>query len=87
MARYAIEIVQKAEKEYLKLPQSVKRRIQELILSLENEPRPVGSKKLKETSYYRVRSGDFRIVYSIDDKFRYVKILSIGHRKDIYRSL
>jgi len=40
MARYAIEIVQKAEKEYLKLPQSVKRRIQELILSLEEEPRP-----------------------------------------------
>jgi len=87
MARYAIEIVQNAEKEYLKLPQSVKRRIQELILSLENEPRPLGSKKLKETSYYRVRSGDFRIVYSIDDKSRYVKILSIGHRKDIYRSL
>ena len=87
MARYAIEIVQNAEKEYLKLPQSVKHRIQELILSLEIEPRPSGSKKLKETAYYRGRSGDFRIVYIIDDKARLVKILSIGHRKEIYRSL
>jgi mRNA interferase RelE/StbE len=87
MARYFVEIVQKAEKEYLRLPQSVKHRIQELILSLEIEPRPSGSKKLKETAYYRVRSGDFRIVYSIDDKARLVKILSIGHRKEICRSL
>jgi mRNA interferase RelE/StbE len=87
MARYAIEIVQKAEKEYLKLPQSVKRRIQELILSLEEEPRPFVTKKLRETEYYRARSGDFRIVYSIDDKARLVKILSIRHRKEVYRSL
>jgi mRNA interferase RelE/StbE len=81
MARYSVEIVQKAEKEYLKLPQSVKRRIQELIISFELQPRPPGSKKLKETAYYRVRSGDFRIVYSIDDKSRIVKILSIATAK------
>lgn len=87
MAGYFVEIIQKAEKEYLKLPQAVKRRIQEVILSLEEDPRPFGAKKLRETEYYRVRSGDFRIVYSIDDKSRLVKILSIGHRKEVYRSL
>lgn len=86
-ARYSVAIVQKAEKEYLKLSPSVKHRIQELILSFEAEPRPFGSKKLKETAYYRVRSGDFRIVYSIDDKTKAVKILSIAHRKEVYRSL
>ncbi len=87
MAIYSIEIVPKAEKEYLKLPRAVKSRFQEIILSLEKEPRPFGSKKLRETDYYRLRSGDHRIVYSIDDKSRVVKILSVGHRKEIYRSL
>ena len=87
MPRYSVEIVQKAEKEYFKLPESVKHRIQELILSLETEPRPMGAKKLRETDYYRVRSGDYRIIYSIEDKARLIKILSIGHRKEIYRSL
>lgn len=87
MPRYSVEIVQKAEKEYFKLPESVKHRIQELILSLETEPRQMGAKKLRETDYYRVRSGDYRIIYSIEDKARLIKILSIGHRKEIYRSL
>ena len=87
MVIYSVEIVPKAEKEYLNLPQSVKKRFQEIILSLEKDPRPFGSKKLRETDYYRLRSGDYRIVYSIDDKSRVVKILSVGHRKEIYRSL
>jgi len=86
MAIYSVEIVSKAEKEYLKLPQSVKSRFQEIILSLEKDPRPFGSKKLRETDYYRLRRGDYRMSYSIDDKSRVVKILSIGHRKEIYRS-
>jgi mRNA interferase RelE/StbE len=56
-----------------------------LILSLEVEPRLVGAKKLKETPYYRIRSGDLRILYSIDDKNKLVRILSVGDRKDVYR--
>ena len=87
MARYSVEIISKAGKEYLKLPESAKLRLRELILSLETEQRPIGAKKLRETNYYRVRSGDYRIVYSIDDQARLIKILSIGHRKAIYRSL
>jgi mRNA interferase RelE/StbE len=87
MARYSVEIIPKAGKEYLKLPESAKLRLRELILSLETEQRPIGAKKLRETDYYRIRSGDYRIVYSIDDKARLIKILSIGHLKEIYRSL
>jgi mRNA interferase RelE/StbE len=86
MAVYSVEIVSKAEKEYLRLPQAVKNRFQEIILSLEKDPRPFGSKKLRETDYYRIRSGDYRIVYSVDEKSREIKILSMGHRKEIYRS-
>jgi len=86
MALYTVEIVSKAEKEYLKLPQSVKSRFQEIILSLAKNPRPFGSKKLRETEYYRLRSGDYRIIYSVEDNAKIVKILSIGHRKEVYRS-
>ncbi len=57
MARWRVEIVRKAEKEYLSLPPDVKKRIRSRIFSLESNPRPPGSKKLKETDYYRLRSG------------------------------
>ncbi|MFH1761481.1 MAG: type II toxin-antitoxin system RelE/ParE family toxin, partial [bacterium] len=55
------------------------------ILSLNSNPRPRGFKKLLGSNNYRIRTGDYRIVYTIDDKRRIVKILDIGHRKDIYR--
>jgi mRNA-degrading endonuclease RelE of RelBE toxin-antitoxin system len=57
-----------------------------MLLSLEKDPRPFGSKKLRETDYYRP-GGGYRIVYSVDDKAKLVKSLSVGNRKEIYRSL
>lgn len=85
MGKYSIEIVPKAEKEFLKLPDSVRVKIRDKILSLEDNPRPFGYKKLKETEYYRLRSGDYRVIYSIDDKVKTINVLSIAHRKDVYR--
>jgi len=85
MGEYSVVIVSKAEKEFLKLPARVKASLTKKILSLEDNPRPLGAKKLKETDYYRIRVGDFRAIYSIDDNERTVKILSIGHRREIYR--
>jgi mRNA interferase RelE/StbE len=85
MGKYSVEITSKAEKEFLKLPQPVKMRISKQILSLENNPRPFGCKKLKQTEYYRLRSGDYRTIYSIDDETKIVKVLSIANRKDVYR--
>lgn len=85
MDKYSVEIVSKAEREFLNLPEAVKIKIRKQILSLENNPRPFRHKKLKETEYYRIRSGDYRVVYSINDKGRTVKVLSIAHRKDVYR--
>jgi len=82
---YVIEIIPRAEKEYLRLPNSIQSRIKQGIISLEGNPRPVGSKKLRESSFYRIRTGDYRIVYSIDDNARIVKVLSIAHRKEVYR--
>ena len=85
MDKYAIEIIPKAEKEFLTLPDNVRVKIREKILSLEDNPRPFGHKKLKETEYYRLRSGDYRLIYSIDDNSKIVKVLSIAHRKEVYR--
>jgi mRNA interferase RelE/StbE len=82
---YAIEIVSKAEKEFFKLPPIARNQLRKKILSLEENPKPFGSKKLRETDYYRLRSGDYRIVYSVDDKHQIIKVLSIAHRKDVYR--
>ena len=82
---YIVEIVPKAEKEFLKLSEVLRRKIRNKILSLEENPRPFGSKKLRETEYFRIRAGDYRIVYSIDDNSKKAKILSIAHRKDVYR--
>jgi len=85
MDKYAIEIIPKAEKEFLTLPDNVRVKIREKILSLEDNPRPFGCKKLKETEYYRLRIGNYRVIYSVDDKLKIAKVLSIAHRKDVYR--
>jgi mRNA interferase RelE/StbE len=83
--QYAVEIVSRAEKEYLNPPSPVRDQIRKRILSLEENPKPFGSKKLRETDYYRIRAGDYRIIYTVNDENRVVKILSIAHRKEVYR--
>ena len=87
MALWRVEIVRKAEKEYAALPSIAKKRIKTRILSLETNSRPSGSRKLKETDYFRLRSGDYRIVYNLVPSRKLVKILSIAHRKEVYRQL
>lgn len=87
MDKYSIEIIPKVEKEFLKLPENFKNHITKAILQLEDNPRPFGVKKLRETEYYRIRVGDYRVLYSISDSSRSVKILSIAHRKEIYRGI
>ncbi|MBM4388758.1 MAG: type II toxin-antitoxin system RelE/ParE family toxin [Deltaproteobacteria bacterium] len=85
MEKYSVEIVPKAEKEFRKRAAAIKARVREKILSLEENPRISGSKKLRETEFYRIRVGDYRAIYSIFDKEKVIKILSIGHRKEVYR--
>jgi len=85
--KYSIEIIPKAEKEFLKLPDNFKSLIRKSILQLEDNPRPFGVKKLRETDYYRIRIGDYRVLYSIFDSSRLIKILSIAHRKEVYRGI
>jgi mRNA interferase RelE/StbE len=83
---YHAEFTSSAARQLKKLPRDVQRRIAVAIDGLEHEPRPQGVRKLSaEEGIYRIRVGDYRILYQIDDKVLLVLIVSVGDRKDIYR--
>ena len=83
--KYRIRIIPSAEHQFRKLSSVLQDRIARKILSLANHPRPHGSRKLRDTQFYRIRIGDYRVIYSINDTRRVVKILDLGHRREIYR--
>lgn len=83
---YEIEFTNAARKQFNKLSKSVQRQIKPVINSLANNPRPHGYIELhgKLKGLYRVRSGDYRIIYTVSDDVLLVLILKIGDRSDIY---
>ena len=85
MAEYKILIKPTAVKELEQTPKKVAQQIVERISSLALHPRPAGCKKLSGEEKYRVRQGDHRIVYSIDDRSRVIEVVKIGHRREVYR--
>jgi len=87
MASYKIEIKKSAAKEIAKLPHKVIARIVEQIQLLSELPRPHGCKKLSGDEKYRIRVGNYRILYSIEDEILIVYIVKVGHRKDIYNEI
>ena len=86
MAKYRITIKTSAAKELEGIPRKDLRRIVKRIQKLAGNPRSHGSYKLSGQEKYRIRQGDYRIVYSIDDKDLIIDIVKIGHRREIYRS-
>ena len=74
-----------AEKELDVLPASVRERIVARLLDLEENPRPVGVTKLQGQASYRLRVGNYRVLYTIEDTDRLVTIYAIGHRREVYR--
>ncbi len=84
---YTISIKPSALKEISKLPKPIIKKVENAIDNLAANPRPDGVKKLKGTTenLYRIRIGNYRIVYIIDDVIRIVNISRVGHRRDIYR--
>ena len=84
MPTYKVTLTKTAQKQLEKLPNSVSEDLLKTILSLSTNPRPQGFKKLKGRDGYRVRSGNYRIIYDIIDKILVVEVIALGHRKDIY---
>jgi mRNA interferase RelE/StbE len=84
MAMFKILISRHAQKQLDKFPDTIAEPLINAILSLSENPRPQGYKKLKGRDAYRIRKGDYRIIYEIADEIVTVEIIAVGHRKDIY---
>ena len=85
---YRIRFVPSAEREFLKLPQIIRNRVASHIDSLAVHPRPHGCKKLAGASgHWRIRIGDYRVVYSVRDDQLLVIVVQVAHRRDVYRGL
>ena len=84
---YMVRIKRSAEKEMDRLPEKTFRRVAEAILRLERDARPPASKKLRGVQDYRLRVGQYRILYSVHDGERLVVISAVGHRREVYRGI
>ncbi len=85
MERYKVFLRKSAAGELSALSGKVLQRIVAKIQGLETNPRPLGCRKLSAEEKYRLRQGDYRIVYSVQDKDKTVIIVKIGHRQEIYK--
>lgn len=85
MIVYKVEIKRSALKELTQITAHYKSKITNAIDQLANIPRPEGVKKLRGEEAYRIRVGDYRIIYTIEDVIKIVEIQRIRHRKDAYK--
>jgi mRNA interferase RelE/StbE len=85
VGRYLVDVIPTAQKELKWLTQAVVARIYPRLENLADNPRPPGCKKLKGgESEWRIRVGDYRVIYTIDDTSRLVQVTRIRHRSEVY---
>lgn len=85
---YEVELSEVAKDFLRTVNKSDAKRIGKKIDNLAKNPRPPGVEKLSgEDNIYRIRSGDYRVIYQIHDKILYVLVLKVGNRKEVYRKL
>jgi mRNA interferase RelE/StbE len=85
VSQYRIEFLKTAQKELLKLPKEIQQRIATKIDSLLVDPYPPDTKKLKNgNGRFRIRIGDYRIIYRLEEDRLIILIIKIGHRRDVY---
>jgi mRNA interferase RelE/StbE len=82
---YSVTFRSSAAKELRKLPVAARKQVSELIDALAHDPRPHGAKKMVGVDAWRIRIGDYRVVYSVMDQRLVVEIIKIGNRRDVYR--
>ncbi len=85
MASYRVFLKRSAVRELEALPDGDRRRVVRRIQGLSDDPRPAGCEKLSGQEKFRLRQGDYRILYSVDDAESEVTVVKIGHRRDVYR--
>jgi mRNA interferase RelE/StbE len=85
VVKYSLDIKQSAQKELDALDDALFARIDRKILALADDPRPAGCKKLKGyKDQWRVRAGDWRVLYIVDDAARLVTVTRVAHRREVY---
>ena len=82
---YRLDFTAGAARQLRKLPESIRDRLAPHWSAVADNPRPAGAKKLKGTDGYRIRVGDYRILYEIHDADAQVLIVNVGHRGEVYR--
>jgi mRNA interferase RelE/StbE len=82
---YTVLILRRAQRELQRLPQDDYERVREAMHRLAHNPRPAGCLALTGRAGWRIRVGDYRVIYEIDDVQHTVTILHVGHRRDVYR--
>lgn len=81
---YQVLILRRAQKALADLPKGDYERVRDAVATLAENPRLNGSKKLAGRKGWRIREGDYRVIYEVDDGNQQVTVLDIGHRRDIY---
>jgi mRNA interferase RelE/StbE len=84
VSRYKIELRPAAARALLKLDPQVARRVQAAIALLAEDPRPPASRPLRGRPAWRVRVGDYRVIYTIEDDVLLIVVVILGHRRDVY---
>lgn len=84
---YKIILLRNCNKFLNRLGAQEYKKVSQKILELEQNPRPRGVAKLTESEYWRIREGDYRIIYIIDDTNKIITVTKIGHRREIYRDI
>ena len=82
---YLVTLKRSAEKELARLPGEIHDRVIERLIALQGNPRPAGARKLRGREGYRIRIGDYRVLYIVNDSERRVEVFSVAHRRDVYR--
>lgn len=83
--KYTVLVERYAQKQIMKLDKKIIPVIKTAIAELADNPRPNGYIKLKGEEAYRIRVGDYRVIYEISDNIILVTVVSVGHRKDVYK--
>jgi mRNA interferase RelE/StbE len=84
LATHRVVILPAAERQLGRIDSGHRRRIDAAILALAGDPRPNGCRKLSGSEEYRIRVGEYRVLYEIEDAVLRVLVVKVGHRRDVY---
>lgn len=82
--RYRVVLPKSVQKQLDRLPDEIARRILARLTELESNPRPPDVKKLKGRNAWRIRVGDYRVIYEIHDRELHILVITVGHRREVY---